>query len=232
LGDLPRWLPLDPKAHQTATEIEEDNMGCRFVLLSACKVQKKSRDPELGRNLAPLLWECSTIPTSWLRHVFGPSMGAVQAIVDSSNLAAIYRCLDCEVPFSFQPGSRDLTLRRQRSLESICKANPGEEVVPTTEFSDLLCPLCLETRICDRKRRIEELQAMPYRKYLKSPEWQILRKMKLRQDGSRCRLCPSKGPLEVHHALYSVRGDEGMDTLVVLCHPCHQRHHGVLLEAS
>ena len=156
-------------------------------------------------------------------------MQVLQAIVDSSDLAAMYRCLDCEVPL--QPGNRVLSLRRQRSIETISKARPGE-FVPTTEISDLLCPICLEKRLDDRKDRLEELRTMPYPQYLQSPEWQILREMKLRRDGFRCRLCPSEYRLEVHHALYSPRGDEDLDALVVLCHPCHQRVHGVLQEAS
>jgi hypothetical protein len=222
-------LSLDPKPHRTAKEINADNVLCKAALLFACALQK-SGDPELCHNLVPLFWEWPTIRTSMLRCVFGANQKELQAIVDSSDLAARYRCLDCEV--SFQPGSRVLMLRRQRSIETIRKAKPGEEFVRTTVFADLLCPICMDDRLCQRNKRIKELKAMSYREYLCSPEWQILREMKLRKVGYRCRLCPCRGPLDVHHALYSPRGDEDTDDLVVLCRTCHQRHHGVLQEAS
>jgi len=67
---------------------------------------------------------------------------------------------------------------------------------------------------------------MKYYLYLKTPEWQTLRRIKLETAGHRCQICYSDaGPLEVHHRTYERRGKERLDDLTVLCRRCHQAHH-------
>jgi hypothetical protein len=74
----------------------------------------------------------------------------------------------------------------------------------------------------------EELRAMPYAEYLKTPYWQELRRSKVRAAGFRCERCrASNVRLDVHHLSYERRGHESRDDLVVLCRSCHEAEHGV-----
>lgn len=75
-------------------------------------------------------------------------------------------------------------------------------------------------------QRLAELRAMPYREYLRTPEWQAKRRAALARTGHRCVLDRSHtANLEVHHNSYERLGDERPEDLVVLCGPCHARHH-------
>lgn len=72
------------------------------------------------------------------------------------------------------------------------------------------------------KDRREQLQLMPYKEYLETPEWKQRRLLKVKSAGYRCQVCNSDGSLEVHHRTYERRGAERMEDLTVLCHPCHE----------
>lgn len=67
-----------------------------------------------------------------------------------------------------------------------------------------------------------------YRHYLNSPRWRILRWLRLRLDGHRCRMCGSSERLEVHHRSYDWRGAfwlwELLD-LTTLCRRHHEQYH-------
>lgn len=74
--------------------------------------------------------------------------------------------------------------------------------------------------------RLSELQAMPYRDYLRSPEWRRTRAAALHRADYRCSLDVSHSQdLDVHHRTYDRRGAELASDLVVLCRPCHNLHH-------
>ena len=79
--NLPLWLLLAPKLQETAKEIDEDLRGNQFFLLSTLRPHK-SGDPERWHNLLTVLWHEETTPTSWLRHIYGASLSAVQEIAD------------------------------------------------------------------------------------------------------------------------------------------------------
>lgn len=76
---------------------------------------------------------------------------------------------------------------------------------------------------------------MNYKAYLKSPEWQALRKQvferALRNAGSTnlhgvCEKCgyePWKPCLQVHHKDYSRIGKEKLEDLILLCPNCHKQ---------
>ena len=77
-----------------------------------------------------------------------------------------------------------------------------------------------------RRSREAELANMPYREYLKTPEWKDRRVKALSFAKHRCQLCNASGvQLDVHHRTYADRGNEKMRDLIVLCHPCHSKHH-------
>ena len=77
--------------------------------------------------------------------------------------------------------------------------------------------------------RLEELQRMDYREYLRSPEWRQIRAAALLRAGNCCSLdVTHTNDLEVHHrdnGAYARRGRELASDLIVLCHACHMLHH-------
>jgi hypothetical protein len=77
-------------------------------------------------------------------------------------------------------------------------------------------------------RRLGELRAMPYPRYLRTPEWQRTRADALLRVGNCCSLdVTHTGDLEVHHRTYDSLGSERPNDLLVLCHACHQLHHNM-----
>lgn len=65
-----------------------------------------------------------------------------------------------------------------------------------------------------------------HEKYIKSEEWDIKRKDKLKEANYKCQLCSNKDTeLHVHHNNYDNLGDENMDDLIVLCKECHSKFH-------
>lgn len=74
--------------------------------------------------------------------------------------------------------------------------------------------------------RIAELRAMPYRDYLRTPEWCQTRAAALERAGHRCSLDHTHSDhLEVHHNTYDRLGAELPSDVVVLCQACHRVHH-------
>jgi hypothetical protein len=59
-----------------------------------------------------------------------------------------------------------------------------------------------------RVDRVAALRAMPYREYLRTPEWQPRRERALERAGRRCQVCYGDEQLDVHHRTYERRGDE------------------------
>ena len=59
-----------------------------------------------------------------------------------------------------------------------------------------------------RADRLDELRAMPYRKYLRTPEWQERRSRALSRAHGRCQTCNGDKHLEVHHRTYERLGEE------------------------
>lgn len=75
--------------------------------------------------------------------------------------------------------------------------------------------------------RKEHLARMPYKEYLKTPEWQERRRKAVRTAKNACQLCNTSGViLDVHHRTYENRGNERFADLIVLCRACHSKHHG------
>ena len=69
--------------------------------------------------------------------------------------------------------------------------------------------------------RLAELKAMPYRDYLRTPEWRRTRAAALFRAGHACALDVSHdGELDVVHRSHERRGEELASDLVVLCSDC------------
>lgn len=64
--------------------------------------------------------------------------------------------------------------------------------------------------------------------YLKSPQWNTLRKIVLKRDNYTCQRCNINGiPLEIHHITYERFTNENTSDLVALCRECHQSVHNL-----
>jgi restriction endonuclease Mrr len=88
---------------------------------------------------------------------------------------------------------------------------------------DAPAPACDEPVFADR---LDELRRMPYRAYLRTPEWRVTRAAALQRAGHSCSLdVTHTDALEVHHRTYERLGHELASDLVVLCHACHVVHH-------
>jgi 5-methylcytosine-specific restriction endonuclease McrA len=85
----------------------------------------------------------------------------------------------------------------------------------------------IRAKIRAAKRSIVfELQTMPYADYLKTEHWKAIRRRALKKAGSSCQLCnKSDTTLNVHHRTYERRGKEKCVDVIVLCQPCHAKHH-------
>jgi 5-methylcytosine-specific restriction endonuclease McrA len=72
-----------------------------------------------------------------------------------------------------------------------------------------------------------ELHQMPYKDFLNTYYWDIVRNYKLYQSQYLCSLCKKQGVLHVHHITYEHRGIElqHLKDLIVLCESCHKKFH-------
>lgn len=85
-----------------------------------------------------------------------------------------------------------------------------------------LSPLALEIIKKDAKLL---LQNFGYQAYLQSGWWGIKRVQAKHRDWNMCRVCGSKGNLEVHHITYERICDESDEDLTTLCRECHSLFH-------
>lgn len=87
-----------------------------------------------------------------------------------------------------------------------------------TDNSNLISKYCNIENITD-------LKYMPYKEYLQTNHWKIVKKKALIRAGNKCQLCSSKLNLNVHHNTYENRGQEKDEDLIVLCQDCHGKFH-------
>lgn len=72
---------------------------------------------------------------------------------------------------------------------------------------------------------VKHLRSLPYRQYLRSTHWRIIRTEAVKLAENRCSVCGSDSNLNVHHLTYERLGQELQSDLQVLCYGCHQRVH-------
>jgi len=73
-----------------------------------------------------------------------------------------------------------------------------------------------------------ELAAMPYKDFLDTVYWSIVRDYVRYKGNYKCSLCYSSENLQVHHRHYKTRGKEYKDItdcLILLCRNCHSKFH-------
>jgi len=153
-------------------------------------------------------------------------------------IAQITRCYKMVTHLPFKPGSIEALLTC-----ATCGKEYQVVIKSQHEFQAMIAPImphCCgacqakrerqaeaswQARMKKMEQRLAVLKAMPYREYLQTPEWQATRKKALRQAGYRCQLCHGEGVLNVHHNNYTHLGCEAPVDLIVLCAPCHAKHH-------
>lgn len=77
------------------------------------------------------------------------------------------------------------------------------------------------------QRAAAKRRKMAYPKFLLTPYWHDVRTRIVERECGCCKLCKRSGPLDVHHIVYTHRGDElnHLHELVALCRECHTKVH-------
>jgi 5-methylcytosine-specific restriction endonuclease McrA len=60
-----------------------------------------------------------------------------------------------------------------------------------------------------------------YNQYMRSREWDHIRRQVLDRANGQCEHCGERGLLQVHHLHYESLGNEDLDDLQALCEDCH-----------
>ncbi len=76
-----------------------------------------------------------------------------------------------------------------------------------------------------RKKKQKSFVRPDYYEYIKSDEWQEVRKRALEHYNWRCCICRNVDDLHVHHLHYKTLGREKLCDLRVLCKDCHKKIH-------
>lgn len=71
---------------------------------------------------------------------------------------------------------------------------------------------------------LKDLGYSSYQEYLKSPKWELIRRLALERDGYICRACRKNAATEVHHFAYTRPIMLGIDIwgVAAVCHGCHE----------
>ncbi len=79
----------------------------------------------------------------------------------------------------------------------------------------------------DIDEHYQDMKRMPYREFLATWYWEIVRRLVFEKHGHRCGLCGVGGPLQAHHNTYENHGreHEHLNDLTALCGNCHSKFH-------
>lgn len=208
-------LLLNKRLEQSASEI----------------VGQIKNEGELINVVNYLYWMLPDVkPASIARVLFGrPNIPKLMKMIRPHE--ADLRCEMCGRPVKFKSRTevkeKQANLRRNRPW----RRHPGDYI--------LLCGLCrsenyardemkFEQGEAKRKERLKELRTMPYREYLRTPEWKRRRYYHLKSTGYHCQVCNAAAKqkrLNVHHRKYTTLGNESFTDLIVLCEDCHGLFH-------
>jgi hypothetical protein len=195
----------------------------------------KQRKIEIGRKLLPqpVLWDLfynHNVNTKEICDRFGiKNIHELKQIVGSCDVVS--RCGVC--------GSElRVTVKNRTHLKEV---QEGKSTYKQPGFHRVdnmfVCDECIEVekhKIWENRQseqmqfglRLQELKAMDYTDFLKTPEWDATRRAMLRKAKYTCQLCNKDGvTLNVHHKTYERIGEELTDDLIVLCKSCHAKFH-------
>jgi hypothetical protein len=102
-----------------------------------------------------------------------------------------------------------------------------QERLAAIRKSALANPKPLSKKRQARKQR-KPVYRTPYLAYIHSAEWLALKITILAQRGAKCERCASDRRLNLHHKTYARLFNERPEDLEVLCHRCHEQHHGIV----
>lgn len=176
-----------------------------------------------------IYWDMPTISAARIKESFVPDLKVHEWRDFILPRGTGKQCADCGVEFLAQ--SREHM--KQINAYGTSKTIPlmrlefhGDEDRP----DGALCPDCINARRERNKERMMQdraykLKVMPYKEYLKTPEWAMTREACIERAGGKCQLCNSGGFMYVHHRSYESRGAEKDTDLIALCRNCHERFH-------
>ena len=109
-----------------------------------------------------------------------------------------------------------LTKEIARRLDAAVKRGQGREVYGAEALRQAAAADAGKQEKTDTDRQRQ------YLAYLKSPEWQVVRRWALHRAGWKCQVCSETTQLEVHHNTYERLGHEAPTDVVALCDHCHK----------
>ena len=131
------------------------------------------------------------------------------------------RVSDVVSPKKFSKEEIDLMLPWDGKLQTTFKKAKSEQQKFQHEVQrDLKKELKRDTYI-----RLHSERQSAYSNYLKSEEWQNLRRKVLARANGRCEGCGDKPATDVHHLTYERFGKEMLFDLVAVCKECHKKIH-------
>jgi len=137
-----------------------------------------------------------------------------------------YICENCKTDLDEQI-SRFEKRELQKAMENQRKNTEYELALIRQEIKSTIPKRfrALEKHISEEAK--ERLREMPYKEFLGTIYWDIVRRYVLWKRKFVCELCNSNGELNVHHKTYDHRGEEYLflEDLIVLCQPCHAKFH-------
>ena len=228
-------LLLEKRHIDAARELFGENQDVMKTYFLRIGMQVSRDNVELRDNLVQLFAELG-VPIATISDAFNLTRHEVWEIVATEPIS-LFDCLECRKPLEMRSLGHALDL--QRALDAARKAVPGSQ-----GSTHLFCGTCTEAVLERRNEqarrdrlaleaRIAELNKMSYEEYLQTSEWRVKRIAALGWAGHRCQLCNRNGEeLHVHHRVYTRRGCERPEDLIVLCGKHHREFHGVEDEVS
>ena len=178
---------------------------------------------------AQMYWD-TDIPASEIIETYATGLHPNQIMTVAGQAYSPFVCESCECPvtvksrsdaqqlFSFERRAARNSSRRDKHPHQVicreCRQRMNDRA---------MAGLRREQNARNERRRY--LRSMPYRDYLKTPEWSAKRSDAMRRSRYRCQTCASGGELHVHHRTYVRRGDDRASDLSVLCADCHRVFH-------
>ena len=203
-GKTPSLLSLKP------VEIKEYDYQCAH-----CDRAYKSTTKPQERDALVKAFKL----TSGLKVSFTPHISIKDSIVNHvipSKLVHRILCSDCMA-----------VVRKAMSFPKPVAAKSDRRIYGLAhwENTEELSEALLERMTPDD---FEYLRRMPYKKFLNTFYWRLVRSIKLKACGRKCQCCGCISKLlHIHHKTYEHRGREifHLDDLEVICKDCHAKEH-------
>lgn len=191
-------------------------------LLVSYQLENESDRLEAARLL---YWTAEEVPVSSIKLYLLNDNAEKYEKIKNSSLSGIV-CNRCGRIIKFKSRS-DLQNQRQRfNFDKKYGHNSNYLCESCTKIENMNYQKEREELQKKHLERISDLKSMPYSEYLKTPEWQMVRKQQLKRSGFRCQVCNRNNRiLNVHHRTYDNLGEESYKDLIVLCNECHKLFH-------